>query len=91
MAFAAMDVIRHELGLRIPEDVSVVGYDDVPPASWAAYNLTTVRQRTNLMAEECVNILLGKIERKEAEPRRLLITGPLVVRGSARGRMEDGQ
>ena len=91
MAFAAMDVIRHELGLRIPEDVSVVGYDDVPPASWAAYNLTTVRQRTNLMAEECVNILLGMIERKEAEPRRLSIKGPLVVRGSARGRMEDGQ
>ncbi len=91
MAFAVMDVVRHEFGLRIPEDVSIVGYDDVPPASWASYNLTTVRQRTNLMADECVNILLGKIERKEAETRRLAIKGPLILRGSARGRMEEGQ
>ena len=43
------------------------------------------------MADECVNILLGKIERKEAETRRLAIKGPLILRGSARGRMEKGQ
>ena len=91
MAFAAMDVIRHEFGLRIPEDVSVVGYDDVPPASWAAYNLTTVRQRTNLMAEECIGMLLGKIERKELAPRRLAIKGPLVTRGSTRIRTGEAR
>ena len=45
MAFAVMDVIRFELGMRVPEDVSVVGFDDVPSAAWPAYNLTTFRQR----------------------------------------------
>ena len=74
-----------ELGLRIPEDVSVVGYDDVPPAAWAAYNLTTVRQRANLMVEETVDALMAHIETPDtAAPRRVAIDGPLVVRGSAR-------
>jgi len=35
MAIAVMDVLRHELGLSVPGDVSLVGFDDVPPASWA--------------------------------------------------------
>ena len=33
-----MDVIRHEYGLSIPDDVAVIGYDDVPPASWPSYS-----------------------------------------------------
>ena len=44
MAFAVMDTLRYELGLKIPDDVSVVGYDDVPAASWPSYSLTTVQQ-----------------------------------------------
>lgn len=85
MAFAVMDVIRFELGLRVPEDVSVVGYDDVPPAAWPAYNLTTMRQRANSMVEETVDALMDHINSPEtACPRRVAIDGPLVVRTSAR-------
>ncbi len=85
MALAVMDVIRFELGLRIPEDVSVVGYDDVPPAGWPAYNLTTIRQRANLMVAETVAALLDHIQNPDAaEPRKVAIDGPLVVRTSAR-------
>ncbi len=85
MAFAVMDVIRFELGLKIPEDVSVVGYDDVPPAAWAAYDLTTMRQRANSMVEETVEALMEHINSPEtACPRRVAIDGPLVVRRSAR-------
>ncbi|MDP6163693.1 MAG: LacI family DNA-binding transcriptional regulator [Candidatus Thioglobus sp.] len=82
MAFAVMDVIRFELGLKIPEDVSVVGYDDVPVASWPAYNLTTVRQPANRMVAETVSILMDSIENKSNEPRRIEIDGPLIIRGS---------
>jgi len=84
MAFAVMDVIRFELGLKIPEDVSVVGYDDVPVASWPAYNLTTVRQPANRMVAETVSILIDSIENKSNQPRRIAIDGPLIIRGSAK-------
>ena len=84
MAFAAMDVLRFELGLRVPEDVSVVGFDDVPPAAWPAYNLTTFRQRVNRMVAETVTTLLDRIEARNAEPRRVKLDGTLVVRGSTR-------
>ncbi len=52
-----MDVLRFELGLRIPEDVSVVGFDDTPPAAWPAYALTTYRQSVERMVAETVAIL----------------------------------
>ena len=84
MAFAVMDVLRFELGLRIPEDVSVVGFDDVPPAAWPAYNLTTFRQRVNRMVAETVSTLIDRIEAKNAEPRRVKIDGALIVRKSTR-------
>jgi DNA-binding LacI/PurR family transcriptional regulator len=84
MAFAVMDVLRFELGLRIPDDVSVVGFDDVPPAAWPAYNLTTYRQRVERMVSETVSILTGAIDDKAAPPRKVTLDGALVIRGSAR-------
>lgn len=85
MALAVMDVIRFELGLSIPQDVSVIGYDDVPPAAWPAYSLTTVRQRANRMVEETVSALMEHIENPAgAQPRRVALDGPLILRGSAR-------
>jgi len=85
MAIVAMDVIRYDLGLSVPDDVSVVGYDDVPPAAWRAYDLTTIRQRANTMVKETINALLEKIEEpNDVIARRITIDGPLIVRSSAR-------
>lgn len=84
MAISVMDTLRFELGLSVPGDVSVIGYDDVTVASWPAYNLTTIRQPANRMVAETVDILLSKIEDSDAPPRRVEIDGPLIVRGSAR-------
>lgn len=84
MAFAVMDVLRGELGLTVPGDVSVIGYDDVPTASYGGYNLTTVRQRANKMVDETVEILLEQIETPDAPTRGVAVDAPLVVRTSAR-------
>ncbi len=84
MAIAVMDTLRHELGLAVPDDVSVVGYDDVPAAAWPSYALTTVRQPANRMVAETVAILMDQIENNDNAPRRIAIDGPLVLRGSAR-------
>lgn len=85
MALAVMDVIRFELGLNVPGDVSVVGYDDVPQAAWLAYNLTTLRQRANMMVEETVRALLEHVDAPgRATRRKVAIDSPLIIRGSAR-------
>lgn len=84
MAMAVMDTLRFELGLSVPSDVSVVGYDDVSTAAWPAYALTTVRQPANRMVAETVGLLLEKINNTHAAPRRIEIDGPLIIRGSAK-------
>ena len=84
MALAVLDTLRFELGLKVPEDVSVVGYDDVPAAGWPAYALTTVRQPANRMVANTVEILLDQIENNTGETRRIAIDGPLILRGSAK-------
>jgi DNA-binding LacI/PurR family transcriptional regulator len=84
MAFAVMDTLRFDLGLSIPDDVSVIGYDDVPLASWPAYNLTTIRQPVNRMVDATVDALMTQIDTPQTPPRKLRIDGPLVIRTSAR-------
>ena len=84
MAFAVMDVLRFELGLSVPGDVSVVGYDDVKLAAWPSYDLTTVRQPAGQMAEATIGILMDRLADPETRPRRVALDGPLIIRGSAR-------
>lgn len=82
MAFAVMDVLRHELGLSIPGDVSVIGFDDVPMAAWSSYDLTTIRQPVGAMVGATVDLLIQQIE-GDRNPRKIVLDAPLVVRGSA--------
>lgn len=82
MAFAVMDTVRSELGLSVPNDVAIVGFDDVAMASWPAYDLTTVRQPADKMVAATVDLLLSRIDAPDAAPQRLEIDGPLIVRGS---------
>ena len=83
MAFAVMDVLRFEMGLRIPLDVSVVGYDDVPMAAWPAYDLTSLRQPINRLVAATLETLMAQID-GQPDPRQVEIPGPLIIRGSAR-------
>ena len=57
MAMGALDVLRYELGLRIPDDLMVAGFDDIPDGARASYRLTTVRQPVDRMVEEALAIL----------------------------------
>jgi DNA-binding LacI/PurR family transcriptional regulator len=84
MALAVMDALRHDLGADVPGDVSVVGFDDVAMSAWPAYDLTTVRQPARRMVASAVAEVMARIDDPARPPRRSLIEGPLVVRGSAR-------
>lgn len=82
MAFAVMDQLRGNMGLSVPDDVSIVGYDDVPMAAWAAYDLTTLRQPVNQMISATVSLLMEMIN-GDSTARKTQIEGPLIVRSSA--------
>lgn len=84
MALAVLDVLRFELGLSVPGDVSVVGYDDVPQAAWDSYRLTTIRQRSALMVQCAVDTLLEQIDHPDTPPSQHALEAPLKVRSSAR-------
>jgi DNA-binding LacI/PurR family transcriptional regulator len=85
MAFAVMDALRFDLGLRVPEDVSVVGFDNVPQAEWGAYRLTTFEQPVEPMVEATVDLLQERLREEGAGPaRNVVVPGSLIVRASAR-------
>ena len=84
MAFAVIDTLKSELGIRVPEDVSVVGVDDVPLAAWPSYSLTTMRQPLERMVEATVGKLLEAIDQRNTPPVHLRFPCSLMLRGSAR-------
>lgn len=84
LAMGVMDACRFELGWRIPDDVSVVGFDDVPEARRPTYGLTTVRQHIEPMAERAVEMLRARMADPDRPGENVLIAGKLVVRSSAR-------
>jgi DNA-binding LacI/PurR family transcriptional regulator len=59
LALGAVDAIRHGLGLRVPQDIAVTGFDDIPIAASPAYDLTTYRQPITEMAHALVKVLDG--------------------------------
>jgi LacI family transcriptional regulator len=81
MALGAMDAIR-EKGLSIPEDISVVGFDDIPEALISYPKLTTVHQPLEKMGQVGVKLLLDQIENLERLPRRMTLATQLIIRDS---------
>jgi DNA-binding LacI/PurR family transcriptional regulator len=72
-----------EAGVRVPDDISVVGFDCIPESEFFAPPLTTIVQDFQAVGRSCIRALLGMIERGEAPVSRSMIPTTLVVRGSA--------
>jgi len=83
MAIAALDVLRQELGLSVPQDVAVVGFDDVPQAAWGAYRLTTIRQQVEPMVDATVALLREQMH-AELQPRDIVVPCSLIERATVR-------
>lgn len=71
-----------EAGLRVPDDLSVVGYDDLALARWMRPQLTTVHQPLKRMGEEAARIVLRLASGEDVETLRMDLATHLVVRGS---------
>ncbi len=83
MAIGAMRAIR-QAGKGIPDDISIVSYDDLPPAQQAVPPLTTIRQPIQQLGRNAVEILLDIIEHGTTPPRQIILETELVIRQSCR-------
>ncbi|NNC53750.1 MAG: substrate-binding domain-containing protein, partial [Erythrobacter sp.] len=70
-----------DAGRNVPEDVAIVGFDDIPAASMTTPPLTTVMQDIKRAGQVLVEALLAQIEGRDLPPRKL--PGKLIVRGSS--------
>ncbi len=80
-AFGAMDAAR-ECGLRIPDDISIIGFDDIPQASLVFPKLTTVRQPLVEMGQVAVKMLMERIEDQTRPPQQVALATQLIIRDS---------
>lgn len=73
----------HELGVNIPEDLSIVGFNDVSSAQYMVPPLTTIKLYTEIMGETAVDLLLDRIETKRKVCKKVTISTNLIERESA--------
>ncbi len=88
-AFGVMEAVR-DCGLRIPENISVVGFDDIPQASHVRPTLTTVRQPLEQMGRMAARMLLDNIKNPGRVAKRVELSTSLIIRESCRP-LEVGQ
>jgi LacI family transcriptional regulator len=81
MALGAIRALR-EAGLRVPEDVSVVGFDDIEEAAYFDPPLTTIRQDFEILGQESVEYLVALIEQESIPVQQRVLYPELVVRQS---------
>jgi DNA-binding LacI/PurR family transcriptional regulator len=84
IAMGVQDACRFDLGLKVPEDISIVGFDDVREAARPTYALTTLRQQLEPMAKQAVELLIRRMAQPDALSSTVLVQAQLIERGSAR-------
>jgi LacI family transcriptional regulator len=81
MAMGVMDAVR-DRGLRVPANISIIGYDDIPQASLVHPALTTVNQPLEKMGRVATQMLLDLLRRPDEEAGRIELPTELIVRDS---------
>jgi LacI family repressor for deo operon, udp, cdd, tsx, nupC, and nupG len=90
MAIGALKRIK-QMGLRVPEDISLVGFDDIPFAAYCDPPLTTISQPAETFGNKAVEMLIALIEKRPIAQRHVLLPFELTVRGSSASRMVGKQ
>ncbi len=92
VACGLMDEARHRFALRVPDDLCLIGYDNIAQAGWSSYNLTTFAQPVEQFARDAVQWLIkteqddnGHTPQGEQQHDSLLYQADVVWRGSVRG------
>jgi DNA-binding LacI/PurR family transcriptional regulator len=82
LALGFMDVARHNFNVRIPEDLAVVGFDDIPAANFESYQLSTIQQDTQALANIAIETLVERMTSFHAHSRVHVVPVSCVVRRS---------
>lgn len=81
-AFGALDAAKRA-GIKVPDELTVIGFDDIPMAAWAAFELTTIRHDLHEMARTAARLLVERLSGAVAsEQRRVVFTPEFVARGT---------
>jgi len=84
VAVGALDALRRDGGLRVPEDIAVVGFDDIAMASWPSYDLTTVRQPVDYMIDGTIDLAVALTRGVVGQPAAQRHPGKLIERNTTR-------
>ena len=84
MAIGCVDTARHEFGLEVPAKLSVVGFDGVEPSTWLSYNLTTLRQPVQMMAQAAADMLTALVAKPDTAPEKRVFSAQFVEGGTSR-------
>ncbi|KAB0662964.1 LacI family transcriptional regulator, partial [Burkholderia territorii] len=82
LALGVIDAARGTFGLRVPDELRVIGFDDIPAAEYDAYRLTTLRQDTQGLAHAAVDLLADRIQTFDGASRMRVVPVTHVVRHS---------
>jgi DNA-binding LacI/PurR family transcriptional regulator len=83
-ALGCLDTARHQLGLDVPGQLSITGFDGITSSGWLSYNLTTLRQPVQNMAMAAADMLTGLVRNTNSCPERRVFSATLVEGATAR-------
>jgi DNA-binding LacI/PurR family transcriptional regulator len=82
MAMGAMDYIRFNLGLSLPRDAAIIGFDAIEEGAWEAYNISTVEQPIAAMTDTLCNYLLKRMNTGSGKQEKVLFDCKIIERGT---------
>lgn len=82
MAFGLLDGLRSEYNVKIPEQLKVLGFDDIEQASWASYNLSTISQDIQQCATLAVELMMKRLKNPDNPLEKIDILLNPVHRGT---------
>ena len=84
MAIGCVDAARHEFKIAVPAKLSIAGFDGVEPSTWMSYNLTTLRQPVQKMAQSAAELLTSLINHPGEAPEKRSFSAQFIEGGTAR-------
>lgn len=84
MAIGCMDSAKKEYGIKVPEELSIVGFDGTSSGAWMSYRLTTINQPVEIMVEAVVDMLTERVDNASLPPEKRSFSGVFVKGESAR-------